>query len=172
MQLATSTCDRRENARPEVPRRAFTLLELLVVLTIVGVLSGMAAVRFGDGLLGQTSAEGYVRRLALDLRQTRRTAIATGDVCRLALSSTGGAIVSYRILRQASGGDVAVDEAVATPDGVVVASDYAAWSFDFDGALTAASPSGSLRVDGPNSYWVITLFGAGGSVETARYLQP
>ncbi len=169
---AASNAAESVNARRLSAWRAFTLLELLVVLTIVGILSGMAASRFGEGALQQTAAEGYVRRLALDLRLARRASIATGDVCRLSMTSAAGNVVAYRIFRQAAGGDIALDESVATPPGVTVTSDFAAWCFDFDGALTAASPSGAVRVDAPKSYWIVTLYGASGSIETARFSQP
>lgn len=60
---------RRSNA-------AFTLVELVVVLLVMGILAGVATPRFGQALV-QTEIDAAARRLAADLRYARSEALRT-----------------------------------------------------------------------------------------------
>lgn len=148
-------------------RRAFSIIELLVVIGLLGLLATMAVLRFGDDAVHQAAAEGYVRRLALDLRAARSMAISTGDDCGVVFGA-GPAPAQYVVQRFGAGD---VDAPVATPAGVSVTTTSTAWWFGFDGALLPATTGSSIRVDGPTFYWVITLYSATGSLETARFPQ-
>jgi type IV fimbrial biogenesis protein FimT len=62
-----------------VPRRhAFTLVELLIVVMILGVLAGVAAPAYTTALAG-TALDTLARTMAADLRRARTQAIATSS---------------------------------------------------------------------------------------------
>jgi len=54
--------------------RAFTLIELVVVLLILAILAGIAAPRYADAL-ARFRVEAAAKRIAVDLRYTRQQAI-------------------------------------------------------------------------------------------------
>src|SRR5688500_13413563 len=112
-------------ARRPRGRRAFSLLEMVAVAAIVGLLATAGVMRFGSGTLENVGAEGFARRLALDLMQARRRTIATGDNHYLQLTLAGPNVTSYAMFRRAAGGDVAVDEVRSTPQGVTVTTSHA-----------------------------------------------
>lgn len=67
--------------------RGLTLLELLVVLTVLGLLAGLAAAAYG-GLAGRQH-EQVVARAASVLRGARHEAMATGHVVSVQVSPSG-----------------------------------------------------------------------------------
>jgi prepilin-type N-terminal cleavage/methylation domain-containing protein len=71
--------------------RAFSLLEISIVLAIIGVLAAIAVPRFGNSITKQ-SADGAARRIAADLELARRTAInkSTAQTFRLLDGSAPG----------------------------------------------------------------------------------
>jgi len=150
-------------ARPPQGRRAFSLLELLAALTIIGVLAAAGITRFGSGTLENVGAEGFARKLALDLMQARRRTIATGDNHYLQLTIVASKVTSYTMWRRAGGGDVVVDETRTVPAGADVTASHATLEFDFDGTALAAY---SIAVAGPNRSWTVSTVMATGAVRT------
>ncbi|WP_425399774.1 pilus assembly FimT family protein [Aeoliella sp.] len=145
-------------------RRAFSLIELMAVMAIVGLLSSMAFLRFGDAAYRTTTAEGFVRTLMLDLRQARARTISTGDNHYVLLSRTSGVVASYTLYRDTGGGDVVVDRTVAVPNGVTITTATDQWEFEFDGSLGAGTGTGVMLVTGDCYTWTVTVYLATGNV--------
>ncbi|MEM9187398.1 MAG: type II secretion system protein [Planctomycetota bacterium] len=82
-----------DQARRWKQRRAYSLFELLAVLAIIGAVAGMAVTKFGHATYEAADAQGFARRMALDVSQTRRRAIASGDDHYLQFSRVSGAVV-------------------------------------------------------------------------------
>lgn len=153
------------DARPARPRRAFSLLELTLVVTIIGLLSGAAISRFGAATLSTTEGEGFARRLVLDLRQARRRAITTGVDHYVQLHRDAGVVTGFSLHQ--SGGAQA-DNLRSVPAGVTVNSAADVWTFDFDGALSAGGASSTLTLVGANHQWVVTCYHATGMVQLVK----
>ena len=86
-----------------------TLLELLAVVTIVGIIAAVAAARVGRSIFAEYGAGAVAREISLDLLTCQRAAIATGDDHFLRFVVSGGKAVSYRLMRDTGTGDVPVD---------------------------------------------------------------
>jgi prepilin-type N-terminal cleavage/methylation domain-containing protein len=155
---------RVEEARGPRRHRAFSFVELLTVIVIVGLLAAAAVTRFGSSTVENVGGEGFARKLALDLIQARRRTIATGDNHYIQLTPSAANFTSYQLYRRASGGDVAVDQVRPAPAGVTASANNATLEFDFDGAALGAY---SVSVVAPNRSWTITTTMATGAVQTA-----
>jgi hypothetical protein len=136
---------------------------MISVLVIVGLLAAAGVSRFGSGTLENVGAEGFARKLALDLMQARRRTIATGDNHYLQLTLAGSNVSSYTMYRRAAGGDVVVEQTRTTPSGATVSTSHATLEFDFSGASLAAY---SITVAGPNRTWSVSTVMATGAVRT------
>jgi MSHA pilin protein MshC len=116
----------------------YTLVELVVVITIVGILAAYIAPRFWTQ---QTfSDRAYVDELAAALRSTQKAAVFTGCAAQLTLSSG-----SYVARQQAALGNAcnASDATWSTP---LLSADGSAIQ-NTAPANTTASPSGIFRFD-------------------------
>lgn len=156
------------DARRTVARRAFSLVELLSVLTIVGLLSSIAFLRFGESAYNSTSTEGFVRTLMLDLRQARARTISSGDDHYVLLSRTGGVVTSYTLYRSTGGGNIVVDRTVEVPTGATVTTATDQWLFDFDGSLGGGTGTATIVVASNHNSWTITVYRATGAVKSAK----
>ena len=148
-----------------VTRRAFSLIELIAVLAILGLVVAAGIGRFGSGTLENIQAESYVRRLALDLAHARRATISTGDNHYLSLTTAAGKVTNYVLTRRASGGDVVVDEPRATPAGTTVVASHSELEFDFDGSALGGY---TLSVAGPARSWSLTTVAATGAQQVVE----
>jgi prepilin-type N-terminal cleavage/methylation domain-containing protein len=149
-------------------RRAagLSLLELLVVLTLIGIFAAVASARFGADPRKNFGAEADARRLALDLLQARRRAIATGDNHYLEFTASGGNVVGYTLYRRLSGGGVqAVDEPRTFLQQEEVTVSHAQAEFDFEGAALAAY---QMTLTGPNRTWQVTVVPATGTAKVTE----
>jgi prepilin-type N-terminal cleavage/methylation domain-containing protein len=144
-------------------RRAFSLLEMLSVLVIVALLGAAGVARLGSSTLENVGAEGFARKLALDLMQARRRTIATGENHYLQLTLAGSNVSSYTLYRRTAGGDVVADETRTVPAGVVATASHTTLEFDFSGAALAGY---SIAVAGPNRSWTVSTVMATGAVRT------
>ena len=64
------------NSQPDRIRRAFTIIEVLMVLFVLGVISTLAVPRYGN-FVAQHRAESAARRIAADIALARRHARLT-----------------------------------------------------------------------------------------------
>jgi hypothetical protein len=135
------------------------------VLVILALVAAATVTRFGSNTLENLGAEGFARRLALDLIQARRRTIATGDNHYLQLAVSGGAVTGYTMVCRAAGGDAAVEQPRQVPAGVTVTASHTTLEFDFDGAALAAY---SISIAGPKRSWSVSTVIVTGSVQTVE----
>jgi type II secretory pathway pseudopilin PulG len=143
-----------------------SLLELLVVLTLIGIFAAVATARLGPGPVQNFGAEADARRLALDLLQARRRAIATGDNHYVEFTASGGSVAGYTLYRRLSGGGVQPVDAHRTfSQQETVAASHGQAEFDFEGAALAAY---QITFTGPNRTWRVTVIPATGSAKVTE----
>ena len=148
-------------ARREQSRRAFSLLELVSIVAIIGLVTVASISRFGHHTVANASADGLSRKLALSLAHARRATISTGDNHYVDLTPSSGTITGFSLIRRASGGDVQVDQTVAIPKGVTVSSAQRELEFDFDGSSLAAY---TVAIASPDRSWDVTVVPLTGSI--------
>lgn len=156
---------RRNVLRRVVAYRAISLLELTMVVAIMGMLAAAAITSYGHSVMENGGAEGFSRKLSLALVHARRSTIATGDNHFLQLSTSGGSVVSYSMIRRASGGDTQVDEPRNVPAGVTVTSADSALEYDFDGSALSAY---SIDIAGPDRSWNVAVTMLTGAVQVTE----
>ena len=159
---------RSHNARRALARRAFSLIELLAVLFIIGLLSSVAFLRFGTTSYQSTTAAGFTRTLMLDLRQARARTVSSGDNHYLLFTRSSGVVSTYTLYRDTGSGDVVIDRVVAVPDGIVVTTATDQWEFDFDGSLNTGTGTDTIVVTGTHYTWTISVCRATGTATSSK----
>jgi prepilin-type N-terminal cleavage/methylation domain-containing protein len=101
-------------------RGAFSLLELLAVVVILGVVVGAGFATMTTDAVGNHAAGVAARQLALDLEQARRRAISTGNNHFLQFTLAGSNITGYTLRSSNGAGSTAVDSYRAMPGHVTV----------------------------------------------------
>lgn len=86
------TCDALQH------RTGYTLIELVVVITILGVIAAVAGPRFFN--TQPFSQRGYADEIASAMRYSQKVAVASGCNVRLAITTTG-----YNALQQVASGN-------------------------------------------------------------------
>jgi prepilin-type N-terminal cleavage/methylation domain-containing protein len=146
-------------------RRAFSFLELVAVIAMIGVVALAAGAYLGTSSLGNGEAEGFARKISLALNYARRSTISTGDNHYLQLAYSGGNVASYTLYRRAAGGDVQVDDTKTVPQDVTVTSAQGTLEFDFEGAALAAY---NISVAGPNRSWSVAVVPVTGAIRVTE----
>jgi type II secretory pathway pseudopilin PulG len=140
------------------------LLELVAVISILGIISAIGILRFVPNQVGNIAVQADARTLALDMRQARRRAIATGDNHYLSLVG-GSPYTGYTLYRKADGGDVAVDEAHTFGDGVTVTSTGSQIEFNFEGQALSGY---QVTLTAPDQTWQVTATISTGAARVQR----
>jgi len=143
------------------PHAGFSLLELSVVLTLLGILAAVGMTRYGHTTLGNLGAQGDARQIALDLLQTQRRAISTGNNHSLRLSPSSGPAESYSLIERTGGSEVVVDGPYPIPTGVTVTASHSELEFTFEGS---ALNSYEITVAGPQRSWKIVVVPVTGTI--------
>jgi prepilin-type N-terminal cleavage/methylation domain-containing protein len=111
-------------------RRAVTLIELLVVVMIIGVMTAVVVGRLGAPSIGNPGAQATARRLALDLRLARISAISSGSNHYVGFDVSGTNLTGYTIYRVALPSDVVTESYRRLDRGVTIASGAVRAEFD------------------------------------------
>lgn len=157
-----------ENARPPIERRAFSLLEMMAVVTIVGLIGTMAALRWSDQAIASPAAHGFARKLAMSLQLARRQTICEGTSAAVVLSENLGVVTSFHLVRAASGGDEVTDTVISTPSGVTVSAPATRWEYDYSGSLTTPASGGTITVSDGVSTWSLVINSVTGRVQITK----
>lgn len=135
--------------------RGLTLVELLAVVTIVGILSTVVIARLGSGSLGRPGVKAAARRLSLDLRHARSLAI-TNRINHYARFDAAG----YTIYRRDTPTDIAVEARRTFPQGVT--ADVTASDFEFE-PTGAALATYTCELSGSGVTYRVKVIGATGT---------
>ena len=148
----------------EPKRRGVTLLELLVVITLMGILSSVVITRFGRTLLGNFGSQADARRISLDLLQANRRSITTGDNHFLQFSALSGKGMTYDLIRRAAGGDELFDSRTLSED-VTVTVSATVMEFNFEGQALGAYV---VDLQGDNRSWQLAVIPISGAVRVTE----
>ncbi len=121
------------NSRPQF-RDALSLVELLVVVTMLGLFASAAMMRFGRDTFADSGARSESRLLSLTLLHAQRSAIRTGEMHGVVFQGGAASSMRWQVMkRDARGGLTAVDEEHDVAQGVSLTTDRHEIWFDFEG---------------------------------------
>lgn len=103
-----------------LPRCAFTLLELVMVIAITAILLGVTAVRLSRESVFMAEGERVARTLVGDLRYTQSEAIARATNHYVLFTDGSSKYTQYALYRVDAGGDVQIEPARVLADAVAV----------------------------------------------------
>jgi prepilin-type N-terminal cleavage/methylation domain-containing protein len=151
---------RQRSSRRRRSRAAFTLIELLLVATVLVILAGIAAPRYASAMT-QYRADAAARRLVSDISTARATARARSAGCTIEFSG-----VSYRVsgVRALDGpGEYRVNLGESPYNIQALSLDFgSATSLSFDG-YGALSAGGTIIVRAGSARRKITIDAASGT---------
>lgn len=143
-------------------RGAFTLLEVLAVVAILGVLAAASAGAFRPQTVGDVDGSITAHRIAWDLQQARRRAISSGDNHALVCTISNGKVTTYTLNhRLANNSLTPVDTTKTIPTYVSVTASASTCEFAFEGDALAGY---TFTVTSPHKSWTITVAQATGSI--------
>ncbi len=143
-------------------RGAFTLLEMVAVITLLGIMAVAAAGAFRPETVGDLDGSVTAQRIAWDLQQARRRAISTGDNHVLVCQTSGGNVTSYTLNRRLPDTSLTpVDSTKTIPTYVSITATSTAPEFAFEGEALAGY---TFTITTPHKSWTITVAQATGNV--------
>ncbi len=150
---------RKRNRRPGV-----TLLELVMVVTVRGILAAVGATRFGNSVNANFGSNGEARTISLAMLRARRIAITTGDNHFIQFDAANPA-TQYSLMRRTGGGPVLVEGPFVFNDGVTVVASTTEMDFNFEGEA-----AGAYQIDfiGKGRDWRLNVVPITGAVSVAE----
>ena len=142
--------------------RGTTLLELMVMLTVLGIMAAITLTRLGSSITTSFGAQAEGRRLSLDLLQAQRRAISTGDNHLVKFTTgAGGVITGYELYRR-SGGLLAAEQPRAFTPGLTVTATANEIEFTFEGTALGAA---TVSLAGDSRTWHVGVVPSTGAVK-------
>lgn len=150
------------------PRRGVSLLELLAVVTLMGILSSVVMARYGRDVFGNVGARAAAQELTGQLQIAQQLAIKTGinHSVEFAGTSSGG-FGTATIVSWAGNGKsgTPVSDPYAFPSDVTVTSSSTGIQFNFEGQATAAS---TVTCSGKDRKWQVSVVPISGAITSAE----
>lgn len=148
-------------------RRGVTLLELLVVVTLMGTLSTVVVTRYGRDIFGDLGARSEAHRLWIDLQHAQSTAIRNGTTASLVfIEASSGTVTGYRLLEQTPAGiKQTLGELTSFAREIRVTSSAPTVAFTFEGHARQAC---TIVLQGPNRSWELNVVPLSGAVDISE----
>jgi prepilin-type N-terminal cleavage/methylation domain-containing protein len=146
-------------------RRGVTLLELLVVVTLMGTLSTVVVTRYGRNIFGDMDARSEAHRLWIDLQHARSIAVRNGTTTSVLFAQASGKLTGYRIVEGPAGKQTVVGEPSVFGSDIRVTATSSTVQFTFEGHAASAC---QINVRGPNRSWVLHIVPLSGSVRISE----
>ncbi len=142
--------------RRDVQRSAMSLLELIAVVTLMGIISAGVAARYGRDILGDVGVRNGARKLSLGMLEAQRCAIRTGDKHGLQLYGSTGDVSSWAVFREyPDGSREIIDGPFPVPEDYKLSAGSDQILFDFEGNGTNKFEA---SLDGPHRNWELRVF--------------
>ncbi len=138
--------------------KGFTLIEALMVLSMIGILAALAIPRFGS--VGKKSAYMTSRQIVVDMRYARSLAVTTGTTHIVKFFPAGaGEYTSYGIFKDADP-DVQVGDIKKIPETVTCTSSTEQFNFEKLGNATG----GNITLTDDAKQYVVYIISSTGRV--------
>ena len=147
-------------------RPGMSLLELLAVVTLMGILAVIGTTRFGRSVYANFGSQGEARTLSLSMLRAKRLSITTGDNHFIQFdAATPNAATQYSLMRRTGTGDTLVEGPSILNEDVTVVPSATEMDFNFEGE--AAAP---YQVDftGNGRNWRLNVIPITGAVVVAE----
>ncbi|MEO8493726.1 MAG: prepilin-type N-terminal cleavage/methylation domain-containing protein [Planctomycetota bacterium] len=155
--MITRACHRRPGV---------TLLELVMVITVMGVLAVVGTTRFGQSASANFGSQGEARTLSLSMLRARRVAITTGDNHFIQFNAASPTAANqYSVMRRTAGGPVLVEGPYTLNKDVTVVASAAQMDFTFEGEAAAAY---QVDLTGNGQNWQLNVVPITGAVAVAK----
>jgi len=142
-------------------RRAFTLVELIIIVTFLGIIAFIAVPRFNYALISKQKADALAQKIVTDLRLTRRLAIsnAVNNVKGFELKMVGNTYEIENVNTHATVASYPIDSDVS-----VVCPTGSRFKFGPLGNLESGSGTG-INVSAEDKRFAITFIAATGTIK-------
>ena len=136
-------------------RPGLSLIELLVVVTLLGIFAGAAMTRSGRDVFADTGSRAESRLMSIAMLHAQRAAIRTGDPHGIVFQGPASSVVSWSIFQKRDDNSkVIVEGPHMIYENVDVSVSAAEMWFDFEGN---GSQSFLVHLRGPNRAYQIQV---------------
>jgi prepilin-type N-terminal cleavage/methylation domain-containing protein len=147
-------------------RRGLTLLELLVVVTLMGTLSTVVVTRYGRDIFGDLGARSEAHRLWLDMQRAKSVAIRNGSMVSVIFEKgPSGQYSGYRLAEGPVEKQTVIGEPTQFGADINVTTTSSTIQFSFEGHASTACV---VNLKGPNRSWGLTVVPLTGSVKISE----
>jgi type II secretory pathway pseudopilin PulG len=143
-----------------------TLLELLVVVTLMGTLSTVVVTRYGRDIFGDLGARSEAHRLWLDMQRAKSVAIRNGSMVSVIFDKgPSGQYSGYRLAEGPVEKQTVIGEPTQFGADINVTTTSSTIQFSFEGHASTACV---VNLKGPNRSWGLTVVPLTGSVKISE----
>ena len=126
-------------------RRGVSLLELLAVVTLLGIFAAIATGRYGRSIFAEVGAQAEARKLSLALLGAKRSSISTGQNHYVEFNAAQA--TSYRLMRRGGAGPVEVQGWEPISDDATISVSSTLMEFNWEGGALDAYTIDCVGVD-------------------------
>ena len=141
-------------------------MEILAVVTLMGIFATVAIARLGPSILGDIGSQSDARRVGLALLQAKRRAITSGNEHAVTFQNNSSGNLTFNVVSiNTSGGTTVVDGPFTFSQNVVASVSHNTMTFNFEGQALAAY---TVDLTGPHKSWRISVVPINGALSTVQ----